>query len=122
MMPWFAAHVVMHHQLTDGPQDRYTGYENVVLIEADTPEHAIERGAALGREDETDCSGTLTVDGRPARLVFDGVRKVVEVLHAPGCQQVAARDEITYSEFEVADADQLRRFAAGDAVPLVSIE
>jgi hypothetical protein len=121
-MPWFAAHVVMYNQLTGGPQDPYRGYENVYLVEADTPEQAIERGAALGREDETDCSGTLTVDGRPARQTFAGVRKVVSVLHAPGSEQVAAGDEITYSEFEVADAEHLRRFAAGEAVPLLEIE
>jgi hypothetical protein len=121
-MPWFAAHVVMHHEWTDGPQDRYTGYENIFLVEADTPEQATERGAALGRQDETDCSGTLTVHGRSARLVFDGVRKVVKVLHVPGGCHPAAGDEISYSEFEVADADLLRRYATGGAVPLVSIE
>jgi hypothetical protein len=85
------------------------------------PNRRLNTGAALGRTDETDCSGTLTVDGRPARLVFDGVRKVVKVLHAPGGHQPSAGDEISYSEFEIADADLLRRYASGDAVPLVSI-
>jgi hypothetical protein len=121
-MPWFAALVIMHYEMTDGPQDRYSGYENIFLVEADTPARALERGAVLGREDETDCRGTLTVDGRPARLVFDGVRKVVEVQHVPHGRRPAAGDEITYSEFEVADADQLRRFASGEAVPLQWIE
>jgi hypothetical protein len=121
-MPWFAAHVVMHYQLTDGPQDRYTGYENIFLVEAETPDQAIERGRARGREDETDCAGTMTMDGRAARLAFVGVRKVVKVQNAPGGRHPAAGDEITYSEFEVADSDELRRFATGDAVPLVSIE
>ena len=121
-MPWFAAHVVMHFQLTNGPQDRHTGYENIYLVEADTPKQAIDRGAELGREDETDCSGTLTVDGQSARLVFVGVRKVVKVLHTPGNSAPAAGDEISYSEFEVADGDILRRFAAGEAVPLMSVE
>jgi Domain of unknown function (DUF4288) len=121
-MPWFAAHVIMHYQMTEGVQDRYTGYENIFLVEANTPEEAIEHGAARGREDEGDCSGTLTVDGRPARLVLDGVRKVVKVLHAPRDRHPAAGDEISYSEFEIADADLLRRFATGEAVPLVSVE
>ena len=121
-MPWFAAHVIMHFELTDGPQDRLTGYENIFLVEADTPAQAIERGAAFGREDEGDSSSTLTVDGRPARLVFDGVRKVVKVLHAPGSKQLASGDEVSYSEFEIADRDHLRQFATGAAVPLLFIE
>jgi hypothetical protein len=121
-MAWYAAHVVMHYELAGESQDGFAGYENIFLVEADTPARAQECGADYGRADETDCSGTLTVNGRPARLVFDGVRKVVEVLHAPGGSHPAAGDEVSYSEFEVADRDHLRRFAAGEAVPLRHID
>src|SRR4051812_13836694 len=121
-MPWFAAHVVMHFRMTDGRQDRFTGYENVFLVEAETAEQAIQLGADIGRADEGDSGGTLTVVGRPARLTFVGVRKVVKVLHAPGVRQVGAGDEVTYSEFEVVDQDCLHRFARGEAVPLQWIE
>ena len=122
-MPWFAAHVVMYNQLTDGPQDRYTGYKRMSTWWRRTRRNRPSHGAAsMAGRTGPDCSGTLTVDAGQARLTFAGVRKAVKVLHAPGSEQVDDGDEITYSEFEVADADHLCRFAAGDAVPLVSIE
>jgi hypothetical protein len=54
-------------------------------------------------------------------LVFGGLRKVVEVSHA-GVEDVPQHgDEISYSEFEVADADALRRLIDGEDSAVISL-
>jgi hypothetical protein len=119
-MPWFAVHAIMHHELTDGgPQESYLVYENVYLIEGADRKHAQEQAKVIAKEDETDCSGTLTINERPGRLVFSGIRKVVSVLHAPGSKNVASGDEVTYSEYEVADREQLQRLVEGEEVSIL---
>ena len=40
---WFAAHVVMYVKLKDQPQDRFTVWENIVLIKACSEDEAFEK-------------------------------------------------------------------------------
>jgi hypothetical protein len=121
-MPWFAAHAILHHELVDGlPQDRFSVYENVYLIKAEDRRQAQDEATRIAMEEESDCSGTLTVDGRPARLVFDGIRQIVSVLHATGSHSLASGDEVTYSEFEVTDRDHVRRLVEGGDVPVLCL-
>ncbi len=113
-MPWFAAHAIMYFRLKSGEQQRYHVWENVFLVEAADLCQAWDRGIELARRDEGDSDGSLRIDDRPCDLLFGGLRKVVEISHS-GVEDLPQHgDEISYSEFEVADADALRRLIDGE--------
>ena len=115
-MAWFAAHAVMYFRLKSGVQQGYRVWENVLLVQASDSREAWERGIELARLEEGDDGGSLRIDDQPCELVFGGLRKVVEVSHV-GIENVPQHgDEISYSEFEVADAGVLRRLIAGEDV------
>jgi hypothetical protein len=121
-MPWFAAHAVMYFRLKSGQQQRYRIWENVLLVEATDSRQAWDRGIELARRDEGDSDGSLQIDDQPCELVFGGLRKVVEVCHV-GMEDLPRHgDEITYSEFEVADADALRRLIDGEEAAVIYLD
>jgi hypothetical protein len=111
-MPWFAAHAIMCFRLNSGKQQRYRVWENVLLVEAPDSRGAWDRGIELARQDES--SESLWIDEQPCELVFGGLRKVVEVSHGGRDNAPQHGDEISYSEFEVEDADALRRLIDGE--------
>jgi hypothetical protein len=114
-MAWFAAHAITYFRLKSGQPQRYRVWENVFLVEAADSRQAWDRGIELARREEGDSDGSLRSDDQPCELVFGGLRKVVEVSHV-GVENVPQHgDEITYSEFDVADADALRRLIDGEA-------
>ena len=121
-MPWFAAHAVMYFRLKSGVQQRYTVWENVLLVEAADSRQAWDLGIQLARHDEGDSDGSLRIDDEPCELVFGGLRKVVEVSHAGREDLPRHGDEITYSEFEVADAGALRRLIDGEDAAVLYLE
>jgi len=121
-MPWFAAHAIMYFRLKSGVQQRYHVWENVLLVEAADSRQAWDRGRELARRDEGDDDGSLCIDDEPCELILGGLRKVVEVSHA-GLEDVPKHgDEISYSKFEVADGDALRRLIDGDEAAVVYVE
>lgn len=118
-MAWYAAHAIVYFQLTDGPQDGFQVYENVFLVQADTPDQAWDKAREFTRRDEGDSSGSLRVGDRPARLVFGGIRKVVSVLHERADDQFGDGDEVTYSEFVLADRAALDKLIRAEEVELL---
>jgi hypothetical protein len=121
-MPWFAAHAVLYFRLKSGEQQRYRVWENILLIQAPDSRAAWQQGLELARRDEGDCQGSLRIDDQPCTLVFGGLRKVVEVSHATAEERPGHGDEISYSEFEVADADALDRLIKGQDAALIYLE
>lgn len=121
-MPWFAAHAIMYFRLKSGVQQRYHVWENVLLVEAADSRQAWDCASELARRDEGDDGGSLRLDNEPCELVFGGLRKVVEVSHG-GAEAVPRHgDEISYSKFEVGDADALRRLIEGEETAIVYLE
>jgi hypothetical protein len=118
-MAWYAAHSVIYFQLTDGPQDGFQVYENVFLIRADTPDQAWTKARKFARRDEGDDNGSLKVGDRPARRVFGSIRKVVSVSHERSDDQLGDGDEVTYSEFVLADRAALDRLIGAKDVELL---
>jgi hypothetical protein len=121
-MPWFAAHAVMYFKRKEGPQEHFSVWENVLLVEARDGEDAMAKAEARAREDEGDSSGSLVWGGHPARLVFAGIRKLLTVAHEAAGDVIGHGDEVTYSEFEVADEAAVRALAAGEEVSLKYVE
>jgi len=121
-MPWFTAHAIIYFRLKSGEQQRYRVWENLLLVEAADSRQAWDRAIELARQDEGDSNGSLRIDDQPCELVFGGLRKVVEVSHV-GVENLPRHgDEISYSQFEVADADALRRLIDGEDTALVYLE
>lgn len=118
-MPWYAAHAIVYIQLTDGPQDQFQVYENVFLVCADTPDEAWSKAREFARRGEGDDRGSLRVGDRPARRVFGSIRKVVSVAHEGPDGQLGDGDEVTYSEFVVADRAALDRLIGAEDVEVL---
>ena len=135
-MAWFSAHCVSYVKFQDGEQDCYPIEENVVLIEADSPESAIEKAQALAKGSYD--GDEVEWDGRPAVYVFAGVRKVIECEEAAAVAQDGTQPasneksppawrpghgtELTYAYLEVENEEDLQSYLAGESVVLTSDE
>src|SRR5262249_35022830 len=109
----------VYFQLTDGPQDEFLGYENVFLVQADTPDAARDKAEELARRAEGDDRGSLRVGERSARRVFGSIRKGVSVAHEGPDGQLGDGDEVTYSEFVLADRAALDKLIAAEDANLL---
>src|SRR5215212_447535 len=81
-MTWYAAHIISYVKFKEGIQDRFPLWENVVLIEADSDDKALEEAEKIGKSDyddsdDPDNNGDMTWDERPAYWVFAGIRKLM---------------------------------------------
>jgi len=120
-MAWYAASAILCVKFKDGVQDCYPVWENVYLIEAETDGEAFRLAEERAREAEGDSSGSFRWDGRPATWVFAGLRKLLTVSHeAPPA--LGSGDELTFSEFELADQRALERLVAGGEVGVTYME
>ncbi len=113
-MAWYAAHVVMGIQFKEGQQDKYPFWENIILIQADTVDEAFEKTERRARADEGDSQGTFTHEGRPARWVFGGIRRLVACVDYD--ERPTDGTEISYSEMEVATEADWLKVINGEAV------
>lgn len=121
-MTWYGANIVMHVQFLEGPQSSFPVWENIVLIEADSFESATAKAIEIGRFEAQVTSEGLTWGSRPAKWVFDGVRKVVTI-SSPSLGGLPEHgSEITWSEYQVADLASVRALAAGDEVQVSYVE
>ncbi|CAM3526387.1 DUF4288 domain-containing protein [Corallococcus soli] len=120
---WYAASVVLFFRRTTGRQRTFPVWENVYLIEASNDEEARQRAEALGRA-EAGQEG-LKLNGKPAELVFGGVRKVVSCAAnpaVPGKSTVAKLYdgiEATYSTFVVQSRKDLEKLIQGEPVSVL---
>ncbi len=123
-MAWYAASVVMYFQLKDEPQDEFYVWENVYLIEAPDAAQARQKAEAFGRLEEGDDGNTLTLNGKPARMVFGGIRKLLtcspSLLSRTGDnEKVEDGMEATYSAFTVASREKLDALIRGEPVEVI---
>lgn len=125
-MPWFSAHCVSYVLFDDGEQDSYPIEENVVLIEAADVDEATDKAKAIAAENYD--GDAVEWDGRAAKYVFAGVRKVVDCDDAAtverpkdGSWKPGHGTELTYAYLEVDSEEELQQFLAGEAV-VVSLD
>jgi hypothetical protein len=121
-MAWFAAHAILYFKLKAGGQEKFTVWENVYLIEAGDSDEAWEKAEAWAKQEEGDSDGFLQVDGRPATMVYAGIRKMITVSHWEEEGRLGHGDEITYSEFQVPDEKSIRELVDGAEVSVDYIE
>ena len=119
---WYATHWLMSIQFKDGKHESYPVLERVVLVEAWDHEKAREKATAMAQQEAT--SAIRWAGGRPADLVFLGVRKVTCLSTVDGGANVSLADgeELTCWEYDVREKDDLKRLAAGEQVMVKYIE
>lgn len=113
-MKWFAAHIVMSVELKDARQDYYPVWENIVLVAASSEAEAFSRAEKRGLQEAGDDDGSFTWGGKPARWVYQGVRKLTECDLMAKCP--GDGDELSYNELEFPSLRAVEQFAAGKAV------
>lgn len=120
---WYAASVIMYIQLKEGRQRSFPVHENVFLIAARSFDEARIRAEELGRAEESHKG--LTLNGRPAVMLFGGVRKVVSCTAnpaVPGPSEVTKLYdgvEATYSGFLVKSRKELTALIEGRPAALI---
>lgn len=110
-MKWYAAHVILEIA-TDLPSEQpIHAWENVYLVSAE--DGATAKLAALERARQS-AQGSFEWEGRTARWVIAGVRKIIECENED--QRPDHGTEITYTQFRFDDRSALERFVAYEAV------
>lgn len=113
---WYAAHAVMLIRLKSGEQTEFSVWENIILIQAATPDEAHEKAAKRAREDEGDSENTFTWNEEPAEFKFLGLRKLMECFSDE--KRPNDGDEITHNQIKFANRDQLELYVAGEEAQL----
>ncbi|MFC4158713.1 DUF4288 domain-containing protein [Chitinimonas lacunae] len=122
-MTWYAMHLIMQIRFKAATQPYFPAWEEVFLVEADTPDEAYSKAETIGLSLEGDSQGTFHWDEQPATHVFSGVRKCIE-LSCPRSPLNAPKDgcELTYSLFEFSSQADLRKYVEGDEVLLKALK
>jgi hypothetical protein len=113
-MTWYAAHLVMVVEYKHGRQTRFPVWENIVLVRAASVDEAFAKAEKRGQEDAGDDDDSFHWEGRPARWVFAGVRKLT-TCEDPG-QRPGDGTEVTYLEMELPSREMLEKYIAGEPV------
>ena len=112
-MIWYAAHIVMQMVL-DNKND-VLAWENIVLIHAQTVEDAYSKADAAGRAGEGNSNGTMEWDGVPARMVYRGTRRLVNISSSTDIENSPSDGcEVTYMQLEFESDEALENFMVGD--------
>lgn len=111
-MTWYAAHIVMQMAMT-GRKD-VAAYENIVLLQAETVDEALDKADEIGRSSEGDSNGTLEWD-TPARMVYRGTRRLVSISHPTDVDNNPTDEcEVTYLQLQLDNEEALDRFMEGE--------
>jgi len=123
-MKWYAAHVLMVILRDGHSQKVYPVYENIFLVQAQSPRAARTAATRLGRFAQKH-SGRVKTNGHSAKSVFLGIRKLSQIfgpVDGPVRDDPTHGAEITWNYLEVTGKDSLRRLANGKPVQLKYVE
>src|SRR5437879_6323559 len=120
-MTWYAAHLIEYFELKEGGQTTYPVWESVLLIKAQSPQHAFDLAKTIGEERNSQEDQSWTSDGKAASKVFGGVRRIVECdLDDPDKEvanlQPTHGTEVTYVKLEVTNREDLEKLISGKSV------
>jgi hypothetical protein len=114
MTNWYASHLILYVQLKDRTQRKFPIWENIILIKAKTEEEAFAKAERRGKDEEGDDNGSFRWEGKPARWVFAGIRKLTL------CEDPERRPddgtEVSYTEMEVDSEQAVAKLVGGQSV------
>jgi hypothetical protein len=119
---WYAASLIYVFKFRTGKQKRFSAWEDVCLVEASSGAVAQRKAKRLGKARE-DIDQAWAVDGRPAKLVFAGVRKVLTIADPISSRSDADPPrhgtEVTFSTFTLKSKRDLDKLVSGKSVPVI---
>jgi hypothetical protein len=123
MKRWYGVTVVVGLEDLDAETSEIMLEEQVHLVEADNPEHALSIGKQIG-EEHCKLDDDPEWNGRKARRFFGGVRRVVATqnLYGDAIGKPINRCEITYSEFLLKSRADLVKFMEGEEVSIQCVD
>ncbi len=108
---WYAAHAVMLVRFREGEQDEFPVWENIFLVEAPTPQEAMEKAKTRALEDVSD-DETMTWNKRPARFEFVGLRKLMQCWSDE--EQPSDGTEVSFNDLLFSSREELDAFVRGE--------
>lgn len=119
---WYCAHGIFYFEYKYEEQDSYLVYENVYIINADDEESALNESIRIAKENEDfNEDDHLELNGKPVRYLFSGIRKLIRVENASAADEGAINSgvEVTYSELEVENLNQVKELSDGSFVEVL---
>jgi hypothetical protein len=120
---WYAVHSLFAFKIRGRARRNVTVFENVYLVKARTSVECVKKMSGIVKRETSD-DPSLAVDGKPAKIVFVGHRKVVRCAMPVDKGKtdvvfgIVSGMEATYSVLRV-DTRVLRALAKGKEVRLV---
>ena len=122
-MSWYSASAIFLFEYKEGEQDTYDILENVYLIEANSPEEACLKADVYAKRDEGDDDGSLMLNERPARLVYHGIRKLINVVNLNTLDDSPTDGaEVTFSKYRLKSKDELYKWINSEALTVFFYE
>lgn len=118
----YCAHAIFYFKLINKDQDSFLVHENVYLIEADDERSAKKISMKIAKDNEdTNEDGHLELNEQKACYLFAGIRKIIEIEPSPAPINASGLPglELTYSEFEVDNLEQVLALARGDMIEIL---
>lgn len=117
-MRWFVAHVVLRVDYKELiPSSQVSCWENLYLIQANTSAEAHSKAVVLAQQATGDDSGTFRWEGKPARWVFAGIRKVVECCSE--ASDLGDGTELTFYQLVFPTQNDLQAYLDGNSVSVL---
>jgi Ni2+-binding GTPase involved in maturation of urease and hydrogenase len=124
-MTWYVASVIMSVKKKHENQKNIPVYENFILIEADNQNIARDKATSIAKN-EADINCDLWLNERPAKMVFEGIRKLITISNPVdvvlNSSPPITGTELTYSEYLIKTKGQLKNLIKGKAVNIKYIE
>ncbi|MEN3951237.1 hypothetical protein [Iodidimonas sp. SYSU 1G8] len=122
-MEWYAAHTIIAFQREDGVGP-ISVCENIYLVCAQNSHSALGKAKLISDNEVNNNDGT-TINGHSAKCIYGGVRKIVTICNERPPQYEARPDdgsEISYIEYELENAEDLKEIISGNSISMNFIE
>jgi len=112
-MTVFSVHVIHYVNFCDGVQPDYPVWWSTYLVDCKDVDEAVR----IGRVRAKSVGSIITCDDREARLLFGGIRVIMEVFdNSKGNVQVTGCPEVASFQLQVKDREALDRLIDGSEV------
>jgi hypothetical protein len=108
---WYAAHAIMLFRYRDSEQNEFPVWENIFLVEANGSDEALRMAEERAKKDEFD-DETRTYNGKPADIVFVGIRKLMQCLSDE--EQPSHGTEVSHNQLRFKGKAALEAYIRGE--------
>ncbi len=117
---WYAAHVITSFRQKNTKRKWINLWETIYLVNGKTPSQARKKAEKIGKDEAKAGSAHLTIDGKPGKMVFEGIRKLMEVMNSYPMEMSEERPndgtDLTHLELGVRDEKELKKLVSGKQV------